>query len=111
MAHDGFAPLTRGEKLFVQRRRDGINQRAAAKRLKVPLGVYGRLELDDAPDIRTLAVKIGKLEAHERCVIMRRRVGYTQAKVAKALKCCRWWLNQMETGRQDCTPLTDYWNS
>lgn len=65
----------------------------------------------DKEGVKVPVVSIGKLEPHERCVLMRRRTGYTQKRVAKELKVCRWWLNQMETGRIDCTPLTDYWNS
>ena len=88
--------------------RRGETQRRAAKRLKVSLGAYSQMELGKVPSKR---VKIGRLEAHERCVLQRKRAGYTQLQVAKDLGSCRWWVNQMETGRQDCTPLTSYWDA
>lgn len=57
------------------------------------------------------AVSIGKLQAGERCVLQRRRAGYTQKRVAKEMKLCRYWVNLMENGTVDCTPLTSYWNA
>lgn len=65
------------------------------------------MELGKLPAKR---VAIGKLAAHERCLLQRRRAGYTQARVAKDIGVCRWWLNQMEHGKIDCTPLSSYWD-
>lgn len=65
------------------------------------------MELGKAPVKR---VTIGKLSANERCVLQRKRAGCTQIEVAKELGVCRWWLNQMESGKIDCTPLSHFWD-
>lgn len=65
------------------------------------------MELGKAPVKR---VAIGRLAAHERCLLQRRRAGYTQLEIAKDLGCCRWWVNRMEHGTVDCTPLSSYWD-
>jgi hypothetical protein len=65
------------------------------------------MELGKVPAKR---VSIGRLSPNERCVLQRKRAGYTQVQVAKDLGLCRWWVNQMETGRQDCSPLSSYWD-
>ena len=46
---------------------------------------------------------------HERCLLMRRRAGFTQARVAAELKVCRWWVNKMERGMASCDELLWYW--
>jgi FixJ family two-component response regulator len=61
--------------------------------------------------VATKRVAIGKLSANERCVLQRKRAGYTQLQIATDLGVCRWWVNQMESGRQDCTPLSSYWDA
>ncbi len=40
---------------------------------------------------------------------MRRRAGFTQARVAAELKVCRWWVNKMERGMASCDELLWYW--
>ena len=108
MANDGFAKPTPEETHFIDRFRRGETQRAAAKRLKMTLAAYSAMELGNAPAKR---VAIGKLKANERCVLMRRRTGSTQLKVSREMGCCRWWVNRMEQGVIDCTPLVNYWES
>lgn len=70
--------------------------------------MYSQMELGSIPAKR---LKIGRITENERCVLMRRRAGYTQRQVGKDLGFCRWWINQMESGKVDCTPLTTYWNA
>lgn len=98
--------LTAGERLLIDRRRRGDTQVAAANRHGVSPFIYGQMERDvaEAPSIN-----IGQLKPHERCLLYRRRAGFTQARVAKDLKCCRWWLNQMERGQVPCDTLLWYW--
>jgi DNA-binding XRE family transcriptional regulator len=110
MANDGFAAPTRGEKFYIHRKRNSWSQRVAAKKYKLPLNTI-ILGEKDAPDVKVPVISIGRLEAGERCVLQRRRAGYTQKRVAKELKMCRYWVNQMENGTVDCTPLTSYWNA
>jgi hypothetical protein len=75
--------------------------------MKVKLGTYSMMELAKVPAKR---VAIGRLAPHERCLLQRRRTGYTQLEIAKDIGVCRWWLNQMEHGKIDCTPLSSYWD-
>jgi DNA-binding XRE family transcriptional regulator len=101
--------LSRGERLFIDRRRRGEGQTASAKRLKVTRRVYNGWELDKEQPEKAPVVAIGKLQAHERCVLYRRRSGKTQAACAKKMKLSRWWFNQMERGDVDCTELCGFW--
>ncbi len=107
MANDGFAAPSAAETLFIERVRAGRTQREAAKKLKVSLGAYSMMELAKVPAKR---VTIGRLAAHERCLLQRRRAGYSQVRVAKELGYCRWWVNQMEHGKIDASPLIEYWD-
>jgi DNA-binding XRE family transcriptional regulator len=101
--------LTPGEKLVIQRRRDGTSQVKAAKKAKVSLFVYRQWEQDvEKP---TTVPKVGKLEDHEQCYVMRRRAGWTAQELADELEVCRWWLCQMERGQQDTQPLVDFWQA
>jgi hypothetical protein len=56
-------------------------------------------------------VTIGRVEVHEHCLLLRRRAGYTQDRVATDIGCCRWWMNQMERGLVPCNQLVEYWTS
>lgn len=47
--------------------------------------------------------------AVERCVLLRRRINMTQAELAEALGCCRYWVILMEQGKRDPKRLLDYW--
>lgn len=102
--------LTVGERLLLDRRRRGLNQRQAAAHWNTSYFVYGQWErdqLEDAP-----ALDLGESDAPERfehCLLYRRRAGYTQARVARELKRCRWWINQMERGEAPCDELLWYW--
>jgi hypothetical protein len=79
-----------------------------AKKIRVNLSQYKRMEYDmlDAPKM-----EYGQLTTPEHCYILRRRAGrqHSQLKIAKALKVCRWWVNQMERGKIPCEPLAAYW--
>lgn len=99
--------LTRGEALLLDRRRRGETQVAAGRRWNVPHSRYSLWERDLADDAPT--VKIDQVEPHERCLLYRRRAKFTQARVARELGVCRWWLNQMERGVVPCDDLIWYW--
>ena len=104
--------LTVGERALIQRRRRGENQRRAAERHGLSIFIYGRLERDNPPRwLMIVPIKIDKLTPAERCLLYRRRAGYTQARVAKELGVCRWWLNQMERGAVACDDLLWYWEA
>lgn len=98
--------LTPGETRLIDRRRRGEGQGAAAHRLGISHSMYGKWERDV---VSVEAVEVLPLQAHERCLLYRRRVGHTQEQVAQELGCCRWWLNQMERGVVACDELIHHW--
>lgn len=100
--------LTRGEKLVIQRRRDGSTQAKAAKANKVTQLTYRGWERDQGEKIPTAAV--GKISEVEQCYILRRRSGKTLEQVAKKMGVCRWWLRQMEAGKAPAESLTEFWS-
>lgn len=99
--------LTRGEKLVLLRRRNGWSMTQAAKKQRVPLSEYRLWELDQGKNIPV--VKLDKVKDGELCYIARRREGLSLAQIAKKLRCCRWWVSQMESGVAPVTRLAEYW--
>ena len=105
---DDLEELTPGEELMLLRRRLGETQKDAAIRNCVPLSRYSLWErdLDQGP---RPGITLESLAPHERCLLYRRRVGWTQKKVAADLGCCRRWMNMMERGEVDSSALVCYW--
>lgn len=101
--------LTPGETLLVLRRRMQFNQHEAAAAFGVSHARYSLWERDLAEP--TARLDFDLLMPHERCMLYRRRAGYTQARVAQELGRCRWWVNQMEQGYVPCDELIDYWEN
>ena len=109
-SEEQLGELSPGERLLLDRRRRGESQVQAAARRGISHTAYGLMERDSEKGTRGVEVlEIGELKAHERCLLYRRRAGYTQARVAKELQVCRWWLNQMERGAVSCDLLVWYW--
>lgn len=105
-----ISELTWSERLVLLRRRLGLNQTDMARRVGVPLARLKLLEHSAAPQELELDMRLaGTLEPYEQCFIARRRAGRSQAEVAGALGCCRYWLNRMERGEVPCHELTDHW--
>lgn len=112
-----FIKLSPSERLLIHRRRLGLTQAQAARKLKMPVHIYARVENGKLgpsqpaghPCWQWLSGPATAVESHERCLVMRRRCGKTQTDVAKELKCSRYWLNQMEIGNVPCDTLLWYW--
>ena len=105
-----FAAPSYGERCLIRRHRLGLTQSKAAKQFKLPVHVYRQLENNNEVNGSSLPpVVIGALQAHERCLLMRRRCGMTQAQVAKKLGCSRYWLGLQELGKVPCDDLTWFW--
>ena len=98
--------LSRGDKLWLDRRRRRENQATAAKRHRVSIVLYRSWERDDE---HGPSVKVGKLAPHEECALVRREEEVTIAEVAEELGCCRYWVHKMEKGEVDPQDLLDYW--
>jgi transcriptional regulator with XRE-family HTH domain len=101
--------LTDGERLLIWRKRMGVNQRWAAQEFAVSYKIYSLIERDELPILKRLQWVPTSLEAHERCLLYRRRAGYTQKRVAEELEMSRYWINKMENGRAPCDDLLWYW--
>lgn len=102
--------LTPGEKLLIEKRRQGFTQKQMAASKGVSLSTYGRWERDTVePECKLLALTPRLISGSERCVLYRRRAGKTQEEVAKELKTCRWRLNLMEQGLVPCDDLIWFW--
>lgn len=99
---------TKGESLFLARRRAGINQIEAAKRHKVAPDTYRDWEADKRTKDQPWA-RLGKLKIHEVCLILRRRAGLTQRRLAVSMGCTRLWVIQMENGEAPAERLREYW--
>ena len=98
--------LTSGETHLIWRRREGLNQSQAAEELGWSVKKYKQAERDvrdeEPRDIR-------EVHHHERALVYRRRASQTQREVAAALGVSRLWVNRMERGLADCSPLIEYW--
>ncbi len=104
---DALKPMTTGERLLIWRRRLRISQMGGARVHGVSTTLYSRWERDIVKGPR---VKLeGGLMPHERALLYRRRLGWSQDLVAANLGVCKHTLRQMEMGRADPTALLCYW--
>lgn len=101
---------TRGERLFIARRRKGESQIDAAASRGVSVDIYADWEMDrrthDQPH-----QQIGELKPHEVFTLRRRRAGMTQEELAERLDCTRLWVVQMERGTVNCDRLREFWDA
>ena len=106
--------LTRGERLFIHRRRLNNSQVQQAKEFNVSPFVYGLVERDaevSCPAEISAGVAVRELTDAERCVLLRRRLGRGAAWVANELGCSRMWLRNMEQDKVANDRLVSYWVS
>jgi len=102
-----ISDLTRGEKLFLARRRDKKKMTEAAEAHGVSLHQYRKWESDEGkgPD-----VALGRLTLTDQFLILRRRSGKTVREIAAEIGCCPWWLRLMEREEAPNDRLKKYWN-
>lgn len=103
--------LTPQEMLIIDRRRNGLNQKEAAKKFNVSLTTYSRWERGIVPFNRNICnkVRFSQLSAREKCFIYRKRCNMTLWDVAKQLKLSKYYVNLMELGKVDCDVLIWFW--
>ena len=102
--------LTEGETLLIQRRRAGLSQKVMGDKFDINRHIYGKRERDqETANMVESILGIEDLCTQERCVIYRKRAGLTQREVASLLGLSRYWLNQKEIGRVDCSDLLKFW--
>jgi len=108
----GIKSITRGEALYLLRKRKNLNQTEAAKIEGVNRADYGAWETgkqEYTGSRNILTVK--DLVTHEFCVIARRREGIRQRDLSAAIKKSRYWVVLMEAGEKDCSPLVEHWSN
>lgn len=107
MATGAKVSPTRGESLFIQRRRKDQTQVEAAADYNVSADTYREWEADRGENVPRAV--LGQLKPHEMCVLMRRRAKLTQKQLAGKVGCTRLWVIQMENGEASPDRLVAYW--
>ena len=99
---------TNGERLLLERRRRRQSQRKAANRHGVTRYCYRQWEagIDESGP----RVPLQRLRPHEACFLLRRRAEIPLHKLARRMGISRWWLCQMEYGRESASRLVGFWN-
>lgn len=100
---------TKGESLFLWRRRQGLSQPEAAAQFKVSVDTYREWEADQRTKDQPRQLLGGALKPHEVCVIKRRREKLTQREVGRRMGCTRLWVHQMEAGQGPVERLREFW--
>lgn len=104
-----ISDLTKGERIFLARKRDGLSMAEAAKNHEISLLHYRQWEHDSAEVDDAPTVPLGTLSLTEEFMILRRRSGKTVAELAGELECCPWWFRQMELGEVNSDRLKKFW--
>jgi len=101
---------TQVDRLFIYRKRRGESQGTVAKRFRVTIRKYVAWENGTVDIPMRYRKKVGALKPFERCVLLRRRNGWTQQWVATCMGCTRVWLGLMENGKAPSKALEEWWN-
>jgi predicted transcriptional regulator len=112
--------LTPAEKLALMRRRNGkhgrsIPQRTLSRTLKVTrrqiqLAEEGKTTIDEWPGpLQTFVRAFSDVKLNEICHILRRRSGRSIAALATELGLTRYWVQQMELGREKADRLVAHY--
>lgn len=101
--------LERHEKFLIKRRRLKKTQQESADHFGLTRNNYVMLErgTKDFPHIPE--PKIMFLLDYERCMLYRRRCGWTQEKLSAESGLSRNWIRQMECGLVSCEQLIWFW--
>lgn len=95
------------ECLLIDRRRRGVTQEKEARARGIDYHAYCLMELGRVPVPSDQRPTLGSIETHERCYLLRRRLGLTLKQVASALRKSPMTVAQMESGERDCSPLVN----
>lgn len=114
MPHREAAPevaaLTRPEQLLVRRLKSGLTQEQVAEVYRVPARRYAGWERGEQlvpyryhgrAILTAHERQVRDLSDHLQCVILRRRLGLTQAQVGQRMRRSRWWVNHAESGASE----------
>lgn len=106
------AELSFGEYLTILRRRNNLSQRTAARLIGIPRNEFASVEREEIILKNTSSLflpSLGELEAHEKCLIFRKRSGWTILECANQIGISRYWYNMMELGKAPMDRLIEYW--
>lgn len=104
--------LSTGECWLIWRRREEISQSKVAQSVKLTRRQYSEFELgisNHSVHLETPAN--GTLSEAEKCLIWRRRSGWTQQSCADLMDITRYWYNLMENGKAPSSKLETFWNA
>jgi len=103
--------LSSGERLLIERLRKNETQTEAAIRRGTTYFIYGQWERDADRDDIPKGPNFERLTVSERCILHRRRQGWTQGHLAERLLLSRWYVILMEQGKKNPEPLRLYLNA
>lgn len=105
--------LSEGERALIYRRRMGISQKNMASSFGLSRRAYSEKEVDDTltlPDSFRIVVFASELTPGEKCLLWRRRSGWTQQECADLMGITRYWYNLMENSKVSADKLEAFWN-
>lgn len=101
--------LSEGECSLIYRRRMGFSQKQMAALTGVKRRKYSEMETKGSNTLG-LAVLIDPITTAEKCMIYRRRSGWTQQSCADLMGITRYWYNLMENDKAPSEKLEVFWN-
>jgi len=102
--------LNQGEKMMVWRRRQHLSIKQMAEKHGFTRNRYASLErMSEVPELVTPIIE--DLSLPEKCLILRRRRGWTQKECAEMMSITRYWYNQMEMGKEPSSSLVKFWEN
>lgn len=101
--------LERHEKFLIARRRANETQQQVADRYGLTRNNYVMLEKGTREFPHIEEPKVTRLLDHEKCMIYRRRCGWSQEKLSAESGLSRNWIRQMECGVVNCEELIWFW--
>lgn len=109
--------LNTSEALLIYRHRKKLTQAKMGNKLFPPVGwrtvaalERGALPFRNPPTEIIALQTSAALTPGERCLLKRRRLGLTQAEVAKRARLSRQWVIRQEQGKAPCVTLLKFWN-
>lgn len=106
--------LTEGEQLFIVRRRADLTQKEMAVKVGVSLRRYQNIELSKdhlQGGIGELYRFGGELTDLEKSILIRRRKGMKQPKLADMMQVSLGYIKAMERGKENPKRLIDFWKA
>ena len=102
--------LTRGEKLYIKRKRLGLSQIEMSVDIGVIYSQYRAME-QDVEGAEPPYISLGALLECESYCVQRVRLGINKTRLAEEIGVSIYWLRQMERGDAPIKRLADYWGA